>query len=137
MFPPSSSLSSLMAVGTSTPRRFEFAHARWLLERRRGHVLRQAVEDVGEHVALGHVGPVGGHDLIRAPAEEERPGLSHRLAHRLAGDLVEIGHLPAPIVEASAPVLIRITLGLHHPVQGETSATTSFLIKHPPVVDAL
>src|SRR5262249_37258821 len=61
-----------------------------------GHVLRDAVEERGDLVALPVlVRPVGGEDVIRPPAEQEGVGALVRGTDLRPGDLVQQGHLPA------------------------------------------
>src|SRR5262249_53233650 len=62
-----------------------------------GHVLRDAVEERGDLVVLAAllVGPVGGEDVIRPPAEQEGVRALVRGTDLRPGDLVQQGRLPA------------------------------------------
>ena len=117
--PPSPSRRAAMSSMAPVRDRSEvFSHVRSpgsnVLER---DVLLDGVHPVGIRVA-GPLGPCRGHPLPGAPAEQQcvRPvhGSADRRTHHLR---VEVGHGPAPMGEASVPVLVRAPRGLHDAVQ--------------------
>src|SRR4051794_24706778 len=85
-----------------------------------GHVLRDAVEERGDLVVLAAllVGPVGGEDVIRPPAEQEGVRALVRGEDRRPGDLVHQGRLPAAEGEAPIRVLVGAAGRLPDEVEG-------------------
>jgi hypothetical protein len=78
------------------------------LERMGGDVLRQRVELGRDDVLLvGDLRPVAREDLVGLAAEQEGVRLFEPARHRLARFVVDEGHDPAAVLEASAGVLLR------------------------------
>jgi hypothetical protein len=90
-------------------------------ERRRGHVLGQDVDPVGDGIRLSFVvpRPVGLEDLPRPAPEEQRVRpLEHR-ADEAPGLLVEVRGHPAAALEPAAPVFVGTPGTLVDAVDGQ------------------
>ena len=99
-----------------------------VLERGRGHVLRQDVDTVRYRIAAVVVRPVRFPDLPGLASEEERVGALEPGGEEAPALIIAIGCSPTAAVEPAAAVLIGAAGALVHPVHGQLHRHRSFEI---------
>ena len=102
-----------------------------LLQRPRRDVLLARVEDLGERIAVGLLGPEARHRLVGPAAEQHRAAAAgcHPLAHEAAQHLVGVPRGPAAVLEVPAPVLVQPAGALHDAV--ERHVVHDYDLAHP------
>ena len=90
-----------------------------LAEGPRRDVLGERVQRLRERIGIRLVRPVAREDLVGAPAEQVGVGFGDALGRRLHLHLVEIGLVPAAVLEPAAAVLVRRARRLHDAVEAQ------------------
>jgi hypothetical protein len=103
----------------------------WFGEARRRHVLRLRVQRLRDDLFRpADVRPVGRERFVGAASEHEATRPGEVVDHPLTGDVVEVGKMPAAVLETAARVLVGGAGRLHdsieaHPLIAASSPSRS------------